>query len=869
MGMNLNEREQSDQRVGENPDLLAGIVGSAMDAIIAIDDAQRIVLFNAAAEKIFACPANEAVGNSVERFIPQRFRDGHSTRVRRFSESGVTNRTLHGLGTLWGLRATGEEFPIEAAISQVESGGKKFFTVVIRDITERHRAEEAARESEQRFRLVADTAPVLMWMSGTNKLCTYFNKTWLDFTGRSMEEELGNGWAEGVHPDDLQRCLQTYTQSFDRRETFRMEYRLRRHDGEHRWILDIGVPRYGPDRSFAGYIGSCVDVTERKLADEVRFRHSAIVESSDEAIVGTDTRGTVTDWNRGAEQLFGYSAKEAIGKNVSFLRPLVRSGEGQGNLKKVISGEAVKPYETVCQRKDGTRVDISLTLSPIFDSEGRVVGVSGISRDITERKQAEEALRESEERFRMAAQAGKMFAYEWDVATDVIVRSPEAAQILGTDEAAQITGQRILAQVHPDDRERLTAAVAALSPEKPYLQISYRVARPNGTVIWVERNSRAHFDEQGRMLRVVGMVSDITERKLAEERLRDSEERLRLAQKVARIGSFEWNIETGVNVWTPELEAMYGLPPGDFAKTQATFENLVHPDDRGRVIEWVDEALKTGRPNMGEWRVVWPDGSIHWIAGRWQAFMNQSGEAMRMIGVNIDVTDQKRAQEEISSMTRKLVEAQEQERARIARELHDDINQRVGLLAIELDHLRNKRDDLPSEVRTRMNELRLLAADISMDLHALSHELHSSKLDYLGVVRAMTSWCKEFGKRHKMEIDFKSQDVPKLSQETSICLFRVLQEAVHNGAKHSGAKRIEVHLVKNSREIHLIITDSGKGFDVKAAKRRQGLGLTSMQERVRLVGGTIAIESKPTGGTTIHVSVPLGPEHSSQGTTAV
>jgi len=610
-------------------------------------------------------------------------------------------------------------------------------------------------------------------------------------------------------------------------------------------------------------------VTERKLARNRRFRHAAIVESSDDAIVGTDVRGDVTDWNKGAERFFGYTAKEAIGKNVSFLRPPDRSQEGQGNLKKVVSGEAVRPYETVCQRKDGTRVDISLTLSPIFDYDGRVIGVSGIARDITEGKQAEEALRESEERFRMAAQAGKMFAYEWDVATDIIVRSPEAAQILGMDEAAQITGQRILAQVHADDRERLTAAVAALSPEKPYLQISYRVTRPNGTVIWVERNSRAHFDEQGRMLRVVGMVSDVTERKLAEERLRDSEERLRLAQKVARIGSFEWNIETGVNIWTPELEAMYGLLPGGFGNTEAAFENLVHPDDRGRVIEWVEEALKTGRPNMGEWRVVWPDGSVHWIAGRWQAFMNQSGATVRMIGVNIDVTDQKRAQEEISSMTRQLVEAQEQERARIARELHDDINQRVALLAIELDQLRNKRDDLPSEVRIRMNELRLLAADISTDLHALSHELHSSKLDYLGVVRAMTSWCKEFEKRHKMEIDFKSQNVPKLSQETSICLFRVLQEAVHNAAKHSGAKRIEVHLAENSGEIHLNVSDSGKGFDIKAARRRRGLGLTSMQERVRLVGGTIAIESKPTGGTTIHVRVPLASECRSQDAAAV
>ena len=139
------------------------------------------------------------------------------------------------------------------------------------DITERKQAEFALRESEARFRLMSNTAPVLIWMSGTDKLCTYFNKPWLDFTGRPLSAELGNGWKEGVHAEDLRRCLEVYTQAFDRRESFRREYRLRASDGEFHWILDMGVPRFKLDGSFAGYIGSCVDITDSKLAEEALY----------------------------------------------------------------------------------------------------------------------------------------------------------------------------------------------------------------------------------------------------------------------------------------------------------------------------------------------------------------------------------------------------------------------------------------------------------------------------------------------------------------------------------------------------------------------------------------------------------------------
>jgi signal transduction histidine kinase len=221
-----------------------------------------------------------------------------------------------------------------------------------------------------------------------------------------------------------------------------------------------------------------------------------------------------------------------------------------------------------------------------------------------------------------------------------------------------------------------------------------------------------------------------------------------------------------------------------------------------------------------------------------------------------DIGRRKQMEAALSDMSRKLIEAQEQERERIGRELHDNINQRIAILALELEQLQND----PTHVQSRARELRKRTTEISNEVHALSHDLHSSKLKYLGVIAGMKSWCKEFGERQKMEINFRSQVVSALPLDVGLPLFRVLQEALHNSIKHSGVRRVEVQLEKDSNEIGLTIRDLGKGFDVEPALQGKGLGLTSMRERVRLVNGTIVIDSKPMRGTTIHVRVPLPSE---------
>ena len=222
------------------------------------------------------------------------------------------------------------------------------------------------------------------------------------------------------------------------------------------------------------------------------------------------------------------------------------------------------------------------------------------------------------------------------------------------------------------------------------------------------------------------------------------------------------------------------------------------------------------------------------------------------------IEERKLAEQALEGFSRKLIDAQEQERTRIARELHDDIGQRLALLAVGLDQLRQDPPDLHIEFRNRLSELQEQTLGIATDTQSLSHELHSSKLEHLGIAAAVGGFCKEFGEQQRVEIDFKTHDLPSLlASDISLCLYRVLQEAIHNSAKHSGVQRFEVQLWGTSENIHLLVRDSGSGFEPERAKKSPGLGLISMEERLKLLKGTLSIRSQPQRGTTIHACLPL------------
>jgi PAS domain S-box-containing protein len=446
--------------LSESEGRLAGVIQSAMDAILTVDEQQNIVMFNGAAERMFLCPAAEALGRPITRFIPQRFHAAHAGHIHKFADTGTTNRTMGPKNVLWAARTDGEEFQIEASISQMVTGGKKLFTVILRDVTERVRVE-------------------------------------------ALREHL-----------------------------------------------------------------------------------ASVVDSSDDAIISKDLNGTINAWNRGAEKIFGYTAAEAVGKPMLMLIPPERASEEADILARIGSGESVEHFETVRVRKDGTKIDVSATISPIRVGNGTIVGASKIARDITERKQAEAALRESEERFRTLIEQASDGFFLHDADGRFLEVNREACESLGYTRE-ELLRMRVFDVEQEADIGEAQQAWGRAEPGRAYT-IQGRQRRKDGTEFPVEVRLSAYYVD-GRKLHL-GLARDTTERKQVEERLASQAEEL--SRQTEALLHSQQALETQQLMLRSVLDSMA--------------EGLVAADEQGKFILWNPAAAKIvgmGAENVppGEW----------------------------------------------------------------------------------------------------------------------------------------------------------------------------------------------------------------------------------------------------------------------------
>jgi PAS domain S-box-containing protein len=356
--------------------------------------------------------------------------------------------------------------------------------------------------------------------------------------------------------------------------------------------------------------------------------------------------------------------------------------------------------------------------------------------------------------------------------------------------------------------------------------------------------------------RIVGVVADITDRKEAELAVRESEGRFRLVANTAPVMIWMSGLDRLCHYFNQPWLEFTGRPLE--AELGNGWTDGVHPDDFKSCLDTYTQAFERRESFQMEYRLRRHDGAYRWVSDIGVPRSTPEGSFAGYIGSCIDITERKLAEEALADVGRKLIEAHEEERTWIARELHDDVNQRIALLAIELERWNQQLPESALDLHDHIHHARQGLLDLSKDIQALSHRLHSSKLEYLGIVAAASSFCKELSEQQKVQIEFTHSDIPHtVPSEIALCLFRVLQEALQNAVKHSGDRHIRVELRGAPDEIQLTVSDLGVGFDQQDAINRRGIGLISMRERLQFVSGSIAIKSHLGSGTTIYARVPF------------
>ena len=568
----------------------------------------------------------------------------------------------------------------------------------------------------------------------------------------------------------------------------------------------------------------------------------------------TDWQGVFQECNPAFCALLGYTENEL--RTIDFVS-LIHPEDREANLvhvRRLQVGEIPAfEIENRYMHKNGELVWVRKFVSVLHGEGGKPTHLIALVTNVTERRLAEEAIKESEMRYRRIVETTNEGVWLLDSKLHTSYVNRQMAGMLGY-EPGDMVGRSVFDFYFSEDvdykRQVLTRREQGVRE-----QLEERLRRRDGSELWVQMSATPVVREDCEFDGAFAMVCDITERKLAEEAIKESEQRFRLVADSAP-----------VMIWMSGLDkrpTYFNRPWLDFtgqseADLQSGLAGIVHPEDYSKCYDIYCRGFDQRQPFAKECRLKRHDGQYRWMLDIGVPRFHEDGSFVGYIGSCVDITEQKLAEEALSSISRRLIDAQEQERSRIARELHDDINQRLALVAMGLDRQRGDLRSTTREMRSAMGKAIKQISDIVSDVHMMSHRLHCSKLDTVGLAAAAAGFCRELSKQQNVEVDFQCGGIAReLPEAIALCMFRVLQEALQNAVRHSGAKHFKVSLAECTNQIALTICDEGRGFNPAEALKGSGLGLASMIERLKLVGGELLIDAGPKRGTTIRASVPF------------
>lgn len=619
-----------------------------------------------------------------------------------------------------------------------------------------------------------------------------------------------------------------------------------------RWLSARMYPIKNKDGAITHLVLQHEDVTERKKNEDAFFRLAAIVESSQDAIVSKTPEGIITSWNKGAERLFGYKASEMVGKSIMKIIPKELQSEEKKILLNIRRGRRVRLYETIRLAKDKRRISVSLSSSPIKDDKGNVIGASKIARDVTLQKKAEEKMRESEELFRTLTSHAPVGIFLTDKDGNCMFVNEQWLKFAGMTKEEAL-GSGWVEALHPQDKERVFKAWYAFTKRGNGFDMEYRFLTPKGKITWLSGTAVAIRDQKKNVTGYMGTIADITERKRALASLEESEERLRLALDAGSIGVWDWDVLGGNLTWTNNVYKIHGVKKGTFTVTFENFSKLIHPEDKGRVLQGINKSLAGGYDYKIEFRIVPPSGDVRWVSTQAVVIHNEKGQPARMLGATSDITQQKQLEQEKSDFL-----------SMASHELKTPLTSMkmfVDLMQKELKRQKLKRPFYYAtrikDQTDRLTELTNDLLDVSrietgkLKLHQESFDLNELVNDTIEGISASTN--------HKFELKSKAR-VQVFADRYRI--YQVLINLLTNAVKYSpSTKKISVSIKRKGKEAIVGVKDYGIGitkekqskiferlYQVTDSQSKTypglGLGLYISKEIIERHKGKIMLKSK-------------------------
>jgi PAS domain S-box-containing protein len=865
-------RQREEEALRQSEQFNREVIASAREGVIVYDRELRYQVWNRFMEELSGVPASQVLGKQGFDLFPHL----RECEVEVLLQRALKGEVVQSPDMPFRVPLTGKSGWVSSVLSPHFGPNAEIIGVIsiVRDITERKRAEEALEQAANRFELVtlATQDAVFDWDLVSREI--WRNENYRRLFGapeRSLDSD--NFWVDRLHSEDRERVVTAQDAALGSEDKlFLAEYRLRRPEGSYADILQRSHIVRDAKGQVVRMIGALTDVSERKRAEEAlreseaRFR--SLFENATVGIYRTTPEGRILMANPTMVRMLRYDSFQALA-SVNVESQGYAPGYSRNAFREQVEREGeVKGFESAWKRGDGTVVFVRESARAVRAPDGQVLHYDGIVEDVTERKRAEEALRESEKLYRLLAENVTDVIWTTDLDLRYMYISPsvmrlrtvtvEEALAEKTEETLTPSSLKVAKRTFAEELSKESNPQEDPSRSRT---LELEQIRKDGSTVWTEVRATFLRDSEGRPVGILGVTRDISARRRAEEALTASEQRYRELFENAMDIVFTYDLQGNFTSLNKVAEQSSGYTCAELACMNVL--QILAPEyvEEGRRAL---EDLAAGRePGIGEWEIVTKDGHRVWLEASLR-LVRRNGELAEVQGIARDITERKRAEAQLRdylaqlhALAARLQSVREEERARLAREIHDELGQDLTAIKIELTSIFRKLGESTKPFSGATESILKLVEQTIRSVRRIATELRPGILDDLGLTAAIEWATEEFQARTgiKCHLELREEHIV-LHRERTTAIFRIFQETLTNVARHSRATELQVRLFRQNANTILEVRDNGVGIQPQHLTSPASLGILGMRERALVLGGQFEIASRPGEGTKVTVQIP-------------